>query len=52
MLDSDRDESALADLLRELGSFYIPDQADVPIREWLADLRDAATTAIPPHPPR
>src|SRR5687767_9269519 len=38
VLDSDLDESALRDLLQQLGSFYLPDADGLTTREWLIRL--------------
>lgn len=38
VLDSDLDESALGDLLQQLGSFYLPEADGLTTREWLVRL--------------
>ena len=40
VLDSDLDESALRDLLQQLGSFYLPEADGLTVREWLPSLLD------------
>lgn len=38
VLDSDLNESALRDVLQQLGSFYIPEADGLTTREWLTRL--------------
>ena len=40
VLESDLDESALRDLLRRAGSFYLPEADGLTAREWLTSLMD------------
>src|SRR5687767_724097 len=45
VLDSDLDEPALRDLLRQAGSFYLPEADGLTVREWLWSLLDVRPEA-------